>query len=122
MKKSVCKFEAVTPTIHVTGIVIPVAWDRHGKPTRLAISAHGEREYVIDRRAGKGREMAKLLRAWIQAEGVINKNGTIVIKRFTIMENDNIDIAGDHVTRLIGFLLPILIPVCTVMAISCLAA
>jgi len=87
LKKKISTSQAGTTTLQVTGIVIPVAWDRNGSPTRLAISAHGEKEYVIDRRTGKGREMAKLLREWIQADGVITKNGAIIIKRYVIIEN-----------------------------------
>ena len=87
MKKEDHKSQAETTTLRVTGIVIPIAWDGNGNATHLAISAHGEHEYVIDRRAGKGREMAKLLREWIQADGLINEKGAIIIKRYTIIEN-----------------------------------
>jgi len=85
--KKISTSQTETTTLQVTGIVIPIAWDRNGNPTRLAISAHGEQEYVIDRRTGKGREMAKLLREWIKADVVINKNGAIIIERYVIIES-----------------------------------
>ena len=72
--------------ITATGIVVPIAWDVQGNPIRTALSTNDEREYMIDRRSRKGKEVATLLREQVQVGGILNNKGSILVKDYACIE------------------------------------
>ena len=69
-------------SITAIGIIIPVEWDVQGNPIRVALSTDDEQEYIIDRRSGKGREIAKRLRELVRVVGILNAKGSIIVKQY----------------------------------------
>ena len=87
MQKKEPKLYPKNRSISAIGIIVPVEWDVEGNPIRVALSTNDEAEYLIDRRSGKGREVAKLLREQVQVEGILNEEGTIIIKCYSRFDN-----------------------------------
>ena len=57
--------------IEITGIVIPVEWDKKGNPVRIAISTYTEQEFLIDGQNKQGREVQHLLRHKVRVNGML---------------------------------------------------
>ncbi|HIJ56217.1 MAG TPA: hypothetical protein HPQ03_08825 [Deltaproteobacteria bacterium] len=102
-------FGSEIKTVSASGIIVPVEWDTQGNPTRMALSTDDEHEYVIDRRSKKGNEMAKLLRAQVQVEGILNEKGSIIVKRYECIDIGRSEAKTHRSAELIDILLPILI-------------
>ena len=77
--------------ITAIGIIVPVEWDIQGNPIRAALSTNDEHEFLIDRRSGKGREMSMLLREQVQVEGILNDNGSIIVKHYKCIDYGSAD-------------------------------
>jgi hypothetical protein len=60
------------------GVIIPVEWDENGNVVVIAISTHGEEEYVIEDE-GKGEELKALIRQEVEVFGEVRKRDA---KRF----------------------------------------
>jgi hypothetical protein len=60
------------------GVIIPVEWDENGNVEAIAISTHGEDEYVIEDE-GKGEELKALIRQEVEVFGEVRGRGA---KRF----------------------------------------
>ncbi len=63
--------EKRSENITATGIVIGSEWDDNGNPTMVSISTHDEREFIVDARTKKGRELKRFLRRKVQVTGRI---------------------------------------------------
>ena len=50
------------------GVIIPVEWDENGNVVAIAISTHGEDEYIIEDE-GKGEELKALIRQEVEVFG-----------------------------------------------------
>ena len=72
-------------------------WDVDGNPVRVALSTNDENEYVIDKRSGKGREIAKLFRAQVRVLGILNEKGSIIVKQYECIDYGNTEIDADKV-------------------------
>ncbi len=73
--------------ISATGIIVPVKWDVEGNPIQVALSTNDEQVYVIDRRSGKGREIAKLLQTQVSVDAILNDRNTIIVKHYAFVDN-----------------------------------
>jgi hypothetical protein len=57
----------------ITGVIIPVEWDRHGTITGVSISAFDEQEYLVQKQV-KGAELIQHVRqdaevvGWVEVE------------------------------------------------------
>ncbi len=78
-------------SITAIGIIIPVEWDVQRNPVRVALSTNNENEYMIDRRSRKGREIAKLVRAQVKIEGILNEKGSIIVKHYEPIDYESIE-------------------------------
>lgn len=68
------------------GVIIPVEWDENGNVVAVAISTHGEDEYVIENE-GKERELKALIRQEVEVIGEVRKRDgkrIIRIKAYTL--------------------------------------
>ena len=54
------------------GVIIPVEWDENGNVVAIAISTHGEDEYVIEDE-GKGEELKALIRQEVEVFGEVRR-------------------------------------------------
>ncbi len=70
-------------TMRGRGIIIPVEWDDEGGVVAIAISTHGEEEYLIDT-SKKGDELRQFLRQEVEISGEVRIRGG---KKFVIVEN-----------------------------------
>lgn len=62
------------------GIIVPIDWDEHGNVVAVAISTHGEDEYVIENK-GKGEELKALITQEVEIIGEVRKkDGERIVK------------------------------------------
>lgn len=62
------------------GIIVPIDWDEHGNVVAVAISTHGEDEYVIENQE-KGKELKALITQEVEIIGDVRiKGGKRLIK------------------------------------------
>ena len=62
------------------GIIVPIDWDEHGNVIAVAISTHGEDEYVIENQE-KGKELKTLITQEVEVIGEVRKkDGKRIIK------------------------------------------
>ena len=62
------------------GIIVPIDWDEHGNVVAVAISTHGEDEYVIENQE-KGKELKALITQEVEVIGEVRKkDGKRIIK------------------------------------------
>ena len=62
------------------GIIVPIDWDEHGNVIAVAISTHGEDEYVIENQE-KGKELKALITQEVEVIGEVRKkDGKRIIK------------------------------------------
>ncbi|PIP46299.1 MAG: hypothetical protein COX16_09530 [Deltaproteobacteria bacterium CG23_combo_of_CG06-09_8_20_14_all_51_20] len=74
--------------IRVTGIIVPVKWDKKGKPVRIAISTNEEEEYLI-RSDKKGLELYPLMRRHVEVSGFVRdteKGRAITIEEYVLRD------------------------------------
>ena len=64
--------EVPQASVTVRGILIPVEWDEDGNALAVAVSAPGEKEYIVQQDS-KGKELLALMRREIEIVGVIGK-------------------------------------------------
>ena len=76
--------------ITVRGLVIPVSWDKEGKPREASIHSPGEIEYLIERDQ-IGKELLKLARQEVEITGVLTKKvkdrRTISVMHYELLTN-----------------------------------
>ena len=62
------------------GIIVPIDWDENGNVVAVAISTHGEDEYVIENQ-GKGEELKALITQEVEIIGEVRKkDGKRIVK------------------------------------------
>ena len=54
------------------GVIIPVEWDENGNVVAIAVSTHGEDEYVIEDE-GEGEELKALIRQEVEVFGEVRR-------------------------------------------------
>jgi len=72
------------------GVIIPVEWDENGNVVAIAISTHGEDEYVIEDE-GKGTELKDLVRQEVEVFGEvrrINAKRFIKVKKYKVRKGN----------------------------------
>ena len=81
-----------TNIIEMTGIIIPIEWDNSANPTKFALSAYDEQEYLIDNFTALCIAPQSLLRKKIKVLGILKmgdkKRKKIIVSRFDLLEND----------------------------------
>ena len=72
-------------SITIRGVIIAVDWDDNGRVTAVAVSAHDEEEYVIER----GEELLGFIREEVEITGVPirteNQCTFIKVKKFKLL-------------------------------------
>jgi hypothetical protein len=74
--------------IRLTGIIVPVKWDKKGRPVRIAISTNEEEEYLI-RSDKKGSELYPHMRRHVEVSGFVRdtENGrAIAVEDFVLRD------------------------------------
>ncbi len=66
--------------INISGIVIPVCWDKKGNVVEVAIATRNEEEYFIEG-SDKASQLKSFLRQEVEVSGVLkNEGGKKIIK------------------------------------------
>jgi len=71
------------------GVIIPVEWDESGNVVAIAISTHGEDEYVIENE-GKAAELKALIRQEVEVIGEVKRRdgkSIIRVKDYKLKKN-----------------------------------
>ncbi len=74
--------------IRLTGIIVPVKWDKKGRPVRIAISTTEEEEYLI-RADKKGSELYPLMRRHVEVSGFVRETESgraIAIEEYVVRD------------------------------------
>ena len=74
-----------------TGIIVPVAWDKQGRPAALALSTYRESEYLINTDDVTGKALFKFLQRKVKIVGLpgrrIQNRQTITVLGFVVMKD-----------------------------------
>ena len=76
------------------GIIIPVDWDNKGNAVAIAISAHGEEEYLIYN-DNKGKKLFNFIQDLVKVRGKISEVSGIKSIKINNMEKCILDIADE---------------------------
>lgn len=76
------------------GIIIPVEWDHNGNATTIAISTHGEEEYLICN-DNKGKKLFKFIQESVKIRGEIIEATGIKLIKIREMERCTLGISNE---------------------------
>jgi hypothetical protein len=72
-------------SVTLTGIIVPFDWDQDGNAISIAISTHGEEEYLICN-DDKGKNLYKFIQDSVKVRGQIMEVGGIKLIKINQME------------------------------------
>lgn len=68
-------------TITISGLVLPVAWDKNDRVTGVVLETKDEKSYIVDQNK-KGKELIGLMHQEVEVKGAVRENelGGLLIK------------------------------------------
>jgi hypothetical protein len=72
------------------GIIVPIDWDEHGNVVSVALSTHGEDEYVIENQE-KGEELKALITQEVEIIGEVRRKNSkkiITVTEYKVKKSD----------------------------------
>jgi len=83
-----------TELVTLKGIIVPVDWDSKGNAVAIAISTHGEQEYLICN-DNKGKKLFNFIQDLVKVRGKISEVSGIKSIKINNMEKCILDIADE---------------------------